>query len=756
MHFSIDDRIFDQYPGTLVGVIVAHGITNKTHQDEIKKLLKSAQDNLCGKLKASELATHPHIAPWHKVYKSFGATPKKHLSSVENLAQHALKGKEFEPINPLVDVYNTISLKYLLPAGGEDLDTIVGDIRLTIAGDAEPAVTLLGQQEARAPEVGEVIYTDAQGALCRRWNWKEADRSKLTPHTKNAILVLEAQPPVTRALLESALHELASLIAKYCGGLVTVDILDQKHKKIELKKNNEYLPLLPRIDVAFKSDAAFEAVHNAITAKADEHVSQEHTLRLEKVDKLREQGVEPWPASKEISATTAQVLTEFKEETETEYTVAGRVVAKREHGKTSFATIQDRMGKIQLYIRQDVIGQEAYGLFDHYIDLGDIIWVKGTSFRTKMGEITLKVTEFTLLSKCLHPLPEKFHGLTDTETKYRQRYLDLISNEESRAKFITRSHIIKGIRNFLNSHDFLEVETPMLHPIAGGAAARPFVTHHNALDSDFYLRIAPELYLKRLVVGGLERVYEINRNFRNEGISTRHNPEFTMLEFYMAHKDYHFIMGFVEELLRTAVRTSGDALAVPYGQHVIDFGKPFERISVTNAVLKYTDVTQKDLAPENIDAVIKKHNVPLAHSKATHSEKVYAIFEELVETKLIQPTFVIDYPIEVSPLSKRDASNPDIAARFELFIGGMEISNGFNELNDPIDQAGRFKQQLEAHAAGDDEAHQYDADFVLALEHALPPTVGVGIGIDRLTMLVTNTTSIKDVILFPTLKKKDQ
>ncbi len=755
MHFSIDDRIFEQFPGIMVGVIVAHGINNKLHQDEIKQLLKKAQDDLIKMVKAAELGEHPHVAAWRGAYKAFGATPKKHLSSVENLAQHALKGQELAPINPLVDVYNTVSLKYLLPAGGEDLDTIKGDIRLTIAGPSEPPVVLLGQQEARAPEKGEVIYTDEQGAICRRWNWKEAERTKLTENTQHAILVLEALPPVTKELLESAVHELACLIEKYCGGTVTVDILDVQHRSVQLKKESRYLALQPRKEVS-SCNTAFEAVHKAMVHKGQETVSQEHDMRVAKVAKLREMGIEPWPAAKDVNATCTEVIQEFPEHQESrEYTLAGRVIAKREHGKTCFATIQDPTGKLQLYLRQDVLDEKVYNLFEHFIDLGDIIWCKGTSFRTKMGEITLKVTEFTLLSKSLHPLPEKFHGLTDTETKYRQRYLDLISNEESRAKFIARSRIIRGIRQFLNEHGFLEVETPMLHPIAGGAAARPFITHHNALASDFYLRIAPELYLKRLVVGGLERVYEINRNFRNEGISTRHNPEFTMLEFYMAHHDYHFIMGFVEQLLRTVVREGSGKLQVPYGQHVIDFEKPFERISVTNAVLKYSGLTAEDISVKNIDATIKKHDVPVAHSKATLSEKIYAIFEELVESKLIQPTFVIDYPIEVSPLSKRDSENPAIAARFELFIGGMEISNGFNELNEPFDQAERFKQQLEAHAAGDEEAHQYDADYVLALEHALPPTVGVGIGIDRLTMLVTNTTSIKDVILFPTLKKKE-
>ncbi len=489
----------------------------------------------------------------------------------------------------------------------------------------------------------------------------------------------------------------------------------------------------------------------------DEHVGQEHALRVEKVEKLRQMGIEPWPPARQVDDTCFQVVKEFSEDADLrEYIIAGRVIAKREHGKTAFATVQDRTGRLQLYIRKDIVGDQAFEIFDHYIDLGDIIWCKGALFRTKMGEITLRVQEFSLLSKCLHPLPEKFHGLTDTEIKYRQRYLDLISNPESRQKFITRSHIISTMRHYLDEHDFLEVETPMLHPIAGGAAARPFITHHNAFDSDFYLRIAPELYLKRLVVGGFDRVYEVNRSFRNEGVSTRHNPEFTMLEFYMAHHEYHFIMDFVEDMIKTAVRATSSTLQLPYGAHTIDFAKPFERISVRDVVLKYTDISEKDITPKTIDATLKKHKVTVASKKASVGAKLFALFEELVESQLIQPTYVIDYPIEISPLSKRDPENPVIAARFELFIGGMEISNGFNELNEPFDQADRFKQQLEAHKDGDQEAHQYDADYVLALEHALPPTVGVGIGIDRLTMLLTDTTSIKDVILFPTLKKKEQ
>jgi lysyl-tRNA synthetase, class II len=483
--------------------------------------------------------------------------------------------------------------------------------------------------------------------------------------------------------------------------------------------------------------------------------SEETRLRIEKINEMRAQGINPWPEAEKVPNTCQEVLNEFETEKQRpSYTIAGRLMTARLHGKTAFADVQDGTCRLQIYFKQDVIGNNAFDIFKKFIDIGDIILVTGSTFRTKMGQITLEITGFQLLSKCLHPLPEKFHGLTDVEIRYRQRYLDLISNPESKEKFIRRSLLIRSIRNFLDSNGYLEVETPMLHPIAGGAMAKPFITHHNALDSDFYLRIAPELYLKRLVVGGFNRVYEINRNFRNEGISTRHNPEFTMLEFYTAYQNYHGAMSFVEDLLRTVMRESFGSLKLPFGDNTIDFDVPFVRISARDAVVQIGKLSEKDILENSIDATLKKYNIKLENKKASLGEKIFALFEELVEAKLIQPTFVIDYPIEVSPLAKRDPENPSIAARFELFIGGMEISNGFNELNDPFDQADRFRQQLEAHEAGNTEAHQYDADFITALEYALPPTAGVGIGIDRVVMLATNTTSIKDVILFPTLKKK--
>ncbi|MBN1549628.1 lysine--tRNA ligase [Candidatus Babeliales bacterium] len=483
----------------------------------------------------------------------------------------------------------------------------------------------------------------------------------------------------------------------------------------------------------------------------------EHDVRVEKVAKLKEQGIEAWPPCIPVGITTKTIISRFDDEQEiVEYSLAGRLMTIRHHGKTIFANLQDQDDRLQLYIRQDVVGEEAFTLFNTMIDMGDIVWVTGTSFKTKTGEITLKVAKFVLLSKCLHPLPEKYHGLADIEVRYRQRYLDLMSNPETKDKFIIRSKLVRELRRYLDDHGYLEVETPMLHPIPGGANARPFVTHHNTYDMDLYLRIAPELYLKRLVVGGFERVYEINRNFRNEGISTKHNPEFTMLEFYTAYQDYEYAMAFVEALIRSAMTEAVGALKVSFGEQTIDFSASFARIPMRSSLIEIGGLSEKEISEKFIDATLKKHKIAVPRQHASYNEKIYILFEELVEGKLIYPTFIIDFPIEVSPLAKRDKDNPTIAARFELFIGGMELANGFNELNDPFDQAERFREQAQAKSEGDVEAMHYDDDYVRALEYGLPPTVGVGVGIDRLTMLVTNTTSIKDVILFPTLKTKNE
>lgn len=496
--------------------------------------------------------------------------------------------------------------------------------------------------------------------------------------------------------------------------------------------------------------------------------SEEHNIRVQKVDRLRAQGIEPWPPNRVPSTTCALIAETFdasapqevlsqeqlKQEENTQHpSVAGRIMTTRLHGKAAFANLQDASGVLQLYLKEEVLG-DMFKVFVDLIDIGDIVWCRGVPFRTQRGEITLRVMEVVLLSKCLHPLPDKVHGLADIEIKYRQRYLDLIVSPETRARFRARSEIVRALRSFLDVRGYAEVETPMLHPIAGGAAARPFVTHHNALDADFFLRIAPELYLKRLVVGGMDRVYEINRNFRNEGVSTRHNPEFTMLELYTAYENLDYAMNIVEEMLRAAAIAASSTLQLPFGQHVLDFGVPFCRLSMKQAVCEYGGFDESEISHERITALCAQHRVSVA-PYASYGHKLAALFEHVAEQKLIQPTFIHSFPIELSPLAKRDPQHPDTAPRFELYVAGMELSNAYHELNDPFEQASRFKDQLVLHNAGDDEAHQFDADYIRALEYGLPPTVGIGIGIDRLAMLLTNTTSIKEVILFPTLKRKE-
>ncbi len=482
--------------------------------------------------------------------------------------------------------------------------------------------------------------------------------------------------------------------------------------------------------------------------------SGEHQVRIQKVVDMQKEGIDPWPSYKPVSHTCSVALEEFPEfeDGSKEYILAGRLMSMREHGKTIFAHIQDRSGRIQLYIKQDIVGDKTFDIIKKYIDMGDIIWVRGALFKTKTGEITLKVLECTLLSKCLHPLPDKFHGLTDVEHRYRARYLDLMTNEETRDRFKKRSQILHWVRTFLLNHDFLEVETPMLHPIPGGAAARPFVTHHNAYDMELFLRIAPELYLKRLVIGGFERVFEINRNFRNEGVSTRHNPEFTMLEFYMAHGDYRVGMDLTEQLLHEIVQHIFGTSDVVFQGKTLSFKPPFKRLTVTEALIEFGGFTQEQLTPETIDQILIERKLTMPAGQTSYGEKLFFLFEEFVEKLIVQPTFVIGYPIEVSPLAKRDAYNPAFTARFELFIHGMELSNGFSELNDPFDQAERFRKQAASGDAGNIEAHRYDEDYINALEYGLPPTIGVGIGIDRLVMFLTDTPAIKDVILFPTMK----
>ena len=481
--------------------------------------------------------------------------------------------------------------------------------------------------------------------------------------------------------------------------------------------------------------------------------------RRAKLTELREKGG-AFPNDFRRNTVAGEIMAEYEEKTPEELEelgirvcIAGRMMSRRVMGKASFAHLQDMSGRIQLFVQRDNLPEGVYPEFKKAWDVGDILGAEGQLFKTKTGELSVRCDSIRLLTKSLRPLPEKYHGLTDQEQRYRQRYVDLIMNEATRETFRVRTRMVQYIRNFLNARDFLEVETPMMQAVPGGAAARPFTTKHNALDMDLFLRIAPELYLKRLVVGGFEKVYEINRNFRNEGLSTRHNPEFTMLEFYEAYTDYQDLMNLTEEMLRGMAEEILGTTTVQYQGESYDFGAPFMRLTVKEAILKYMpDITDADL--DDLDrarAIAEKLDIPLKDIYGLGKVQI-EIFEKVAEHRLMDPTFITAYPTEVSPLARRNDDNPFVTDRFEFFVGGREIANGFSELNDAEDQAERFQRQLDERAAGDDEAMHFDADYVRALEHGLPPTAGEGIGIDRLVMLFTDSPSIRDVLLFPHMR----
>jgi lysyl-tRNA synthetase class 2 len=484
--------------------------------------------------------------------------------------------------------------------------------------------------------------------------------------------------------------------------------------------------------------------------------------KREKIASMKSEGIALYPNDVTVTATTETILNRFGDtdkealdQVEERFALAGRIMAVRNFGKSAFINVQDRGGKIQAYIAKNRVGDNAYSLFKK-LDIGDIVSFEGKPFKTRTGELTIEADTIRLLSKSVRPLPEKWHGLTDVETRYRQRHLDLIMNPNVKKVFYTRSRIMALIRDFMQKRDFLEVETPMMHPIAGGAMAQPFKTHHNALGMDLYLRIAPELYLKRLVVGGMERVYEINRNFRNEGISTFHNPEFSMMEFYQAYATYEDLIIMTEELFTFIAKELFDSLIFTYQGCDINLTRPWQRLTVKEAIVKYSDVRPEILEDrKRAVAYGKGIGLPLDDEESL-GKAIIAIFEELVEDKLIQPTFITEYPLEVSPLSRKSEKDSTVVDRFELYISGKEIANAFSELNDPEDQRERFVMQLKEREAGDEEAHEMDEDYIRALEYGMAPAAGEGIGIDRLVMLFTDSPSIRDVILFPHMRSKNK
>ncbi|MBC1566763.1 lysine--tRNA ligase [Listeria booriae] len=492
-----------------------------------------------------------------------------------------------------------------------------------------------------------------------------------------------------------------------------------------------------------------------------EELNDQLIVRREKLDTLRAEGIDPFGAKFVRTISPEEIVSQYEgktkeelEEAAIEVSVAGRIMTKRVKGKVGFTHIQDRFHQVQIYIRKDGVGEEAYDLFK-LADLGDIVGVTGMIFLTNTGELSVKATEFTMLSKSLRPLPDKFHGLKDVEQRYRQRYLDLITNAESQQRFVMRSKIMQYTRNYLDNIGYLEVETPVLHTIAGGAAAKPFITHHNALDMELYLRIALELHLKRLIVGGMDKVYEIGRVFRNEGVSTRHNPEFTMLETYAAFENFEDIMELVEGLISTVCQKLHGTTLITYGEDQIDLTPNWTRLHMVDAVKQYTGVDFWNVkTTEEARALAKEHNVPITEHM-TYGHILNEFFEVFVEEKLIQPTFIYGHPIEISPLAKTNKEDSRFTDRFEVFIVGREHGNAFSELNDPIDQRQRFLAQVSEREHGNDEAHNMDEEFLEALEYGLPPTGGLGIGMDRLVMLLTNAPSIRDVLLFPTMKPRD-
>ena len=500
---------------------------------------------------------------------------------------------------------------------------------------------------------------------------------------------------------------------------------------------------------------AEETRNNQNTVNDEAQLSEILQVRRDKLKALQDAGCDPFQITKfDVSHHAEEIKAQYDALENQEVTVAGRMMAKRIMGKASFAHVQDLSGKMQLYIARDSLGEEPYAGFKK-MDIGDIIGVKGTVFKTKTGEISVHVTELTLLSKSLQPLPEKFHGLTNVDTRYRQRYVDLITNPESKDTFIKRSKIISTIRRFLDAQGFMEVETPMLVSNAGGAAARPFETHFNALDEDFKLRISLELYLKRLIVGGLERVYEIGRVFRNEGLDTRHNPEFTLMELYQAYTDYHGMMDLTENMFRYVAKEVLGTTTITYNGVEMDLGKPFARITMVDAVKQYSGVDFHEIHTlEEARAAADAHHVEY-EDRHKKGDILNLFFETFVEDHLIQPTFVMDHPVEISPLTKRKPDDPEYVERFEFFMNGWEMANAYSELNDPIDQRERFAAQEEQFAAGDEEANHTDEDFLNALEIGMPPTGGIGYGIDRMCMLLTDSAAIRDVLLFPTMKTLD-
>jgi lysyl-tRNA synthetase class 2 len=764
MSIEIDPAVWERYPKLKIGILFARGINNESQDPEILNHLRKVEHDAKNRYAQSELSEVGKIADWREAYRSFGYKPSAARCSSEALLRRAVKGSPLPDISPVVNLYNSISLKHTLPAGADDLDKLAGTLRLSFAVGSE-LFAPLGGGEATTALPGEVIYCDDEGVTCKAWNYRECDRTKITAETKNAALVIEGLEHTSLGEISHALKELKELIARFCGGTFELHILDHDLPKIseETKVENRVIPIeIP---------------------EPDYHKHESFQTRKAKLEEIIALGMNPYPPkyapthrardlTAKYEAESVGTFEEAEAGSSDHARIAGRITLFRPMGTNIFAQLLDETQTFQLLFNRDKtlvegLSEEhsAIKFIEKKLDLGDIIGVDGHLFRTQKGELTLFVKKVTLLCKTLLPLPDKHKGIADKGTRYRKRWLDLISNPEVGEQFRMRSRLIASIRRYFEGQEFLEVETPTLQNIYGGAAAKPFTTHHNALSQDMYCRIALEIALKKLVVGGMNRVYEIGKVFRNEGIDRTHNPEFTMLEAYAAYWDYNDIMVLTENLYEKLAlemfgsTTIGERQDKKGNTHTIDLKTPWIRMSMKEAIKTYGNIDVNTLNDDQIREKLKPHVAPEKLLLTPRGNLIAMLFEEFAEEHLIQPHHIIDHPIETTPLCKlhRDPAlrKEKIVERFESFILGVEICNAYSELNDPILQRELLEEQARKRDEGDAEASPMDEEFIEAICQGMPPAGGLGIGLDRLSMLFTGVHSIRDVLFFPVMRPEE-
>ncbi len=764
MNFYIEPSVIEKYPHLKVGVLIVQGIKNQGNMDEIAKLVEATSESIKKSYAGKEITKEPKILDWREAYKSFGYKPASYRCSAESLLRRVIGDKGLPSINPVVNLYNMISVKYSLPAGADDLDKVSGTIHLAMAKGDEPFITLGSREEDTAKE-DEIIYRDDKEVLCKAWNWRESDTSKITEESTNISLVIEGLEHTLPGEIIKALKELQTLIQKYCGGQAKSYFLDQEIFKVceESKLENRHI--------------------GVDTPEPDYHSHESFQTRKQKLKEIREMGIDPYPHKYEPTHQMRSLQDKFEgsavgtsEEAEEGKTdtacIAGRLVLFRAMGKNAFGQVQDETGRIQVMFNREQTkvsglseGEVPIKFIEKKFDLGDIIGIEGHLFRTQKGELTVFATEVTLLCKTLLPLPDKHSGLTDKGTRYRKRWLDLITNPESVERLRTRSFLVSKIRRYFEDSDFIEVETPVLQNIYGGAEARPFISELNALHQTMYLRIAIEISLKKLIVGGLSRVFEIGKVYRNEGLDRTHNPEFTMLESYAAYWDYNDVMVHTENLFAHLAKELYGTTEIGLrkdkqgNEHLIDLKTPWKCLSMKDAIRTYGKIDPDKLSDDDMRAKLKGEIEEGKINKAPRGKLIALLFEEFAEHHLIQPHHIIDHPIETTPLCKlhRDPKlrEEKFVERFESFILGYEFCNAYSELNDPELQRSLLKQQNKLREGGDDEANPMDEEFIEAICQGMPPTGGLGVGIDRLTMLFTDAFSIRDVLYFPMMRPEE-